>query len=115
MTYAEFKALLPDSRVNEAEFNRLLMQAEAVIGDMIVYCVEEMTDKQKAAYDKALALQIDYFSEAGGATGDGLTSQNINGTSMTFGGGKFGEVNTNPVSVAALRNAGLTVRAYGWY
>lgn len=114
MTYAEFKNLLPDSSVAEAMFNRLLMQAEAVVNDMIVYCYDEMSEKQQTAYNKALALQVDYFG-AVGVTGDGLTQQIINGTSMTFSGSEHGSVNISNVAQSMLRNAGLTVRACGWY
>lgn len=114
MTYAEFKDLLPDSSVIETAFNRLLMQAEAVVSDMIVYCYDEMSEKQQAAYNKALALQVDYFGEVG-ITGDGLTHQTINGTSMTFSGSEHGSANISNVAQSLLRNAGLTARAYGWY
>lgn len=114
ITYAEFKDLMPDSSVAEAAFNRLLMQAEAVINDMVVYCYCEMSEKQQTAYNKALALQVDYFGEVG-VTGDGLTHQTINGTSMTFSGSEYGSANISCTALTMLRNAGLTARAYGWY
>lgn len=111
MTYDEFKALLPLSRVTEAEFGFLAMQAKAVIDGLIVYCHHELNKVQKAAYNRALALQIESFYSVGVA-GDGLTAQTINGTGMTFGNApKAGEININNVSRAILGNAGLFARS----
>lgn len=110
MTYEEFKALLPDSAVSSTAFPRLLMQAEAAINDAIVYCYDELSGKLKAVYNKALALQIDH-GYMYGAVSDGLTSQTINGTSMTFSGGSAGSINMNGAALAMLRNAGLCARS----
>lgn len=113
MTFAEFKTLFPaQGQVTEANFTGLLLQAETVVQDLMVYSVDELNETGLAAYNAALALQIDYIAGEDGSTEGNITSQTINGATTTFALSAAGAdaLRVSPLAKAKLRGSGLCVR-----
>lgn len=111
MIYEDFKAAVPSSRVTEDEFPALRAQAETALQDLIVYDAGNLSGGALAAYNAALAFQVDYAAVNGACEGK-VSAQSVNGVSATFAltAGGADALNVSPLAGARLRSAKLCVR-----
>lgn len=112
MTFEEFRAVFPAQKmVTVDNFPQLLIMAEVVVQDLMVYDVNELTDAGLEIYNTALALQIDHIATEGATEGN-ITSQTVNGVSMSFAlsGAGTDAARVSSLARLKLRSAGLCVR-----
>ena len=111
MEYTSFKTILPYAKTSDANFAQYLDSAEIIIQDLIIYQVSELTTAGLIIYNKAVALQIEYINANNGQIEeDNITSQSINGTSLSFANSGNRKVLICDMALKVLQNAGLTVK-----
>jgi len=111
MIYTDFKTILPYAKTSSADFAQYLDYAEIIIQDLIVYQKSELTTDGLTVYNKAVALQIEFINtNSGQVEEDNITSQSINGTSLSFANSGKRKVLICDMALKVLQNAGLTVK-----
>jgi|GEM_PF-3302131 len=101
MDFAQFKESFPSSKITEEQFPELLLQAEIVINGSIAYDYEELSEKGKELYNRALAVQINHFGINGVNEGN-LSSQNINGVVTSFSVSGKNKVNISDLALSLI-------------
>ena len=109
MTYSEFKNIVGETKVNEEKFAGLILRCEPIIEGLMAYKVKDLAPVGLEAYNKALALQIEYSHE-NGLTEGRLQSQSIDGTSMSFVNSGKDLAKVSDIARQVIINAGLAVR-----
>ncbi|MCL1888888.1 MAG: hypothetical protein FWF99_00085 [Desulfovibrionaceae bacterium] len=87
----------------------LTVQAEAIVLDMMVFSLSELTESGLEIYNRAVALQIAHMRELGAIKSD-VASQGMNGVTYSFNVAGAGQANISPFVRPLLAGAGLCAR-----
>ena len=120
-TYEEFRSLMPDSQMAEAEAVRMLEQASDDIdglcfGRIRKHGFEKLTAFQQEKVRKAVCFHAAFLHDYGEELQSPLASYGINGVSMSFSSERTvtqGGVTTSKAVMTQLRQSGLASRLIG--
>lgn len=120
-TFEEFRSLMPDSQMAEAEATRLLAQASDDIDGLCFGRIrkvgfEKLTAFQQEKVRKAVCFHAAFLCDYGEELQSPLASYGINGVSMSFSTERTvtqGGVTTSNAVMTQLRQSGLASRLIG--
>ena len=120
-TFEEFRSLMPDSQMAEAEAARMLEQASDEIDGLCFGRIrktgfERLTAFQQEKLKKAVCFHAAFLCDYGEELQSPLASYGINGVSMSFSSERTvsqGGVTTSHAVMTQLRQSGLASRLMG--
>lgn len=110
LTYEKFKAEYPNSKITEDDYKALYKISKDYILSRIVYSYDILSEENKKDIHFYILYQINYFGE-NGLEKQGIVSQGINGTSLSFNNdNKQGDLNIAGIVKNWLKISPLGVR-----